>query len=229
MRRQGGPKKTPAQLLFAHLRSSWSKDSMAAAEFTKNACACPFGSCWSCQTNARVTAQFSPANFASYAYPGRPPLGSVHPLIILAVIGRAPIPVRPSSDPCLRLHAPGLFHFQLRATQNSKMQGLWRTQKYVNPRRRALRSLRVRVRVANVAACSSPHAQTLFLRGINSPWSLASACSNSAKICNFLSHVFLGPCRHHARWFVGPRSVRKGEEGKGRKGGDGLSVGPVDW
>ena len=64
--------KPAAQLVFAHLRSNWSKDSMSAAELTKRAYTCPFGSCWSCQTNARVICAVLPSK-TCIPCPPRPP------------------------------------------------------------------------------------------------------------------------------------------------------------
>ena len=64
--------KPAAQLVFAHLRSYWSKDSMSAAELTKRACTGPFGSCWSCQTNARVICAVLPSK-TCIPCPPRPP------------------------------------------------------------------------------------------------------------------------------------------------------------
>lgn len=104
------------------------------------------------------SAQFSPANLASHAHSGETTDDCG---------GRAQIPVRPSSDPSLPLHFPRLVHSKLRATRNSKMQGLWRTRKHAHPRTHrgpCMKVARKRLSLQMSRPALLPMPQTLLLR-----------------------------------------------------------------
>lgn len=108
MRRQGGPKKSPRHNSFSRTCDRIGQKTPCLQPNSRNVPApVPSEVAGPAKRTHVSSAQFCPANRASHAHPGRPPLGSAHPLMILAAIGRAPIPVRPSSDLCLRAgHRP---------------------------------------------------------------------------------------------------------------------------
>jgi hypothetical protein len=156
----GRTKENPAaQLFLAHLRSYWSKDSMSAAELTKRACTCPFGSCWYCQTNARVICAVLPCK-PCIPCPPRPPWRPLAELRSLP--DRAPIP--------FYLHSPCLFHFQAAGYAKIHMQGLWRTRKYVHPRTHSSPCTRVPTRTCLSLQTSRPALppmpQTFYCAGL---------------------------------------------------------------